>query len=339
MGDIVRGGFRKRIGASRVPSRAKSRRAEMRNHAAPLDSVGANDDRRDLINDRALSIVSGQHRRPERSRATNLPSFTAFRPNVVSDIPATGRKASISRSSVSYVVMLPILDGQSPICQWAITTVRFPEEVGSIPFMTQHAFSARLRNVLDARELDMKTVSVGAGLGETTVRDIIERGRDPRLSTVIALADELRMTVCELVSGDGAVTEPPPQYIPVRFLTVGEPADDGDVTYFPPALIERLRKRPEDLRAFEMVGPSMSPMLENSDIVLLDTTQTSPTQPAIFAVWDGYGAACKWIERVPNSRPARVRIKSENPRFEPYEAVIGETAQILGRVVWYARQV
>jgi phage repressor protein C with HTH and peptisase S24 domain len=48
---------------------------------------------------------------------------------------------------------------------------------------------------------------------------------------------------------------------------------------------------------------------------------------------------CKWVERIPNTDPPRLRISSENSRFQPYDAVEHDEATLIGRVVWFARQI
>jgi len=140
----------------------------------------------------------------------------------------------------------------------------------------------------------------------------------------------------------------PPEYVAIRHLELtagmGNPVyseDEGDVTvaYFPSELIKHtLRATPEDLRFMEVEGPSMAPVLLDGDQVLVDVRKRNPSQPAIFMLWDGFGRVAKWVERVHKSDPPRLRISSENPRFEPYEALAEET-NIIGRIVWFARRI
>lgn len=60
---------------------------------------------------------------------------------------------------------------------------------------------SRLRAIIQERGLDMKTLSKMAGLGETAVRDILERRPDPKISTVAAIAKALGVSLDEL-AGD-----------------------------------------------------------------------------------------------------------------------------------------
>ena len=68
------------------------------------------------------------------------------------------------------------------------------------------------------------------------------------------------------------------------------------------------------------------------DRVIIDLGDQSPTPPGHFVVWDGVGLVVKLVEIVRGaSDPARIRLKSRNPRYDPYEATEDE-ARIIGRV-------
>lgn len=122
-----------------------------------------------------------------------------------------------------------------------------------------------------------------------------------------------------------------------------EAIDDSEVLeYVPNRLITSLKAKPSDLWVMEVDGPSMSPALESGDYVIVDASKTNPSQPGIFVVWDGFGMVCKWVERVAKSDPPSIRLKSQNPLFEPYELTIGERGEaesyVMGRVVWISRK-
>ena len=51
----------------------------------------------------------------------------------------------------------------------------------------------------------MKELSLAAGKGETFVRDLLEKGTDPRTENLKALAEALGMTLSELYEGDAAM--------------------------------------------------------------------------------------------------------------------------------------
>lgn len=113
---------------------------------------------------------------------------------------------------------------------------------------------------------------------------------------------------------------------------------DTSTVLFPRRLIrDQLGARAEDLRYFEVEGPSMEPMLESGDQVLVNITKRNPSQPGIFCLFDGFGTVCKLVERIRNTDPPMVRIISANSLFKP-EEIAEADAHIMGRVVWFARQ-
>lgn len=64
--------------------------------------------------------------------------------------------------------------------------------------MSEPVWKSRLRDALKAQNLTMKAASIAAGQGETFVRDILARDRDPSLEKFSALARALGTTVGEL---------------------------------------------------------------------------------------------------------------------------------------------
>lgn len=95
-----------------------------------------------------------------------------------------------------------------------------------------------------------------------------------------------------------------------------------------------LRAKPADLDVITIDGDSMSPTLEPGDKVVVDRSRTAPSPPGVFIVWDGMATVAKRLEFIPNSDPPRVRILSDNPRYQPYERTAEEVfvlARVLGR--------
>lgn len=89
---------------------------------------------------------------------------------------------------------------------------------------------------------------------------------------------------------------------------------------------------PDGVVIVEVIGDSMTPTLLPGQRVVVDTKDKSPSPPGIFVVWDGIGLVLKRAEGLAHTDPARVKISSDNPKYEPYERVIDE-AFIQGRVI------
>lgn len=87
-----------------------------------------------------------------------------------------------------------------------------------------------------------------------------------------------------------------------------------------------------ELRIITVIGDSMEPTLMPGQRVLVDTGDRLPTPPGVFVVWDGLGLVVKRLQVLPHSEPPRVRITSDNSKYEAYERTV-EEAYIQGRVI------
>lgn len=105
-------------------------------------------------------------------------------------------------------------------------------------------------------------------------------------------------------------------------------------------LVERELRVPVDaLLAMVAEGNSMVPDFEGGDQILVDTRRKSLAQPGAFCLWDVDGHVIKYVERVQNSDPPRVRIASRNSELYPPVERLLEEISLIGRVVWFGRQV
>lgn len=110
---------------------------------------------------------------------------------------------------------------------------------------------------------------------------------------------------------------------------------------FPPEYLTEVRVKPRQVRIIEITGDSMAGIdgngLHSGDRVMIDLSDTNPSPPGIFALWDGFGVVVKRVERIPRSDPAALRLISDNPAHAPY-VVTSTEANIIGRVCWFARR-
>jgi peptidase S24-like protein/helix-turn-helix protein len=87
-----------------------------------------------------------------------------------------------------------------------------------------------------------------------------------------------------------------------------------------------------DLRFITVMGDSMEPTLQPGQRVLVDTGDRKPSPPGVFVIWDGLGLVIKRVQMLPHSEPPRVKITSDNAKYDPYERTL-EEAYIQGRVI------
>ena len=87
-----------------------------------------------------------------------------------------------------------------------------------------------------------------------------------------------------------------------------------------------------ELRIITVMGDSMEPTLMPGQRVLVDTGDRVPSPPGVFVVWDGLGLVVKRLQVLPHTDPTRVKITSDNAKYDPYERTVDE-AYIQGRVI------
>ncbi len=93
-----------------------------------------------------------------------------------------------------------------------------------------------------------------------------------------------------------------------------------------------LQAAPSELTIITIDGDSMVPTINPGDKAVVNRAQTMPSPPGIFVLWDGLGIVAKRLEHIPNTSPPKVRVTSDNTRYEPYERT-AEEISIVGRVV------
>jgi phage repressor protein C with HTH and peptisase S24 domain len=93
--------------------------------------------------------------------------------------------------------------------------------------------------------------------------------------------------------------------------------------------------RPQHVAAFPSRGDSMTPTIEDGDVVFVDTRHRVPSPPGIYALADEFGGVV--VKRLEvTSRPGdemiKVQISSDNPRHTTRELNLDEI-QIVGRYI------
>ena len=147
--------------------------------------------------------------------------------------------------------------------------------------------------------------------------------------------------------GEMLPEEVPAEIVPVPELTVeisvggGALVDREEVHrhwYFARDILRHeIGVEPSAAKIIRVKGDSMTGMIEDRDLVMIDVSDRNPSPPGVFALWDGFGDVVKRIEHIPNSDPPRVVISSVNKEYRTYEMTADEI-RIIGRVVWFARR-
>lgn len=109
-----------------------------------------------------------------------------------------------------------------------------------------------------------------------------------------------------------------------------------DQLRFPPGYLRHLTSSPlRNLAIVSVKGDSMSPTLNDDDIVLLDTGKTNLGYDGLFVVEMDGTLHVKRITR--GTRDGWVTVRSDNERYPPYERSLSEIRAI-GKVLWTGRK-
>jgi transcriptional regulator with XRE-family HTH domain len=172
----------------------------------------------------------------------------------------------------------------------------------------------RLVPIFGAKGVDAAELYALAGLDGSSMRGIGAKPDDPANAATLKIEElDVRASAGDGLTGDnekvvGAWRVPAEV---VRFYSTAPAAD---------------------LRIITVMGDSMEPTLQPGQRVLVDTGDRTPSPPGIFVVWDGLGLVVKRVQVLAHSEPTRVRISSDNPKYESYERSLIE-AYIQGRVI------
>lgn len=115
---------------------------------------------------------------------------------------------------------------------------------------------AALKRAMSAKKVKAKTLSKAAGLNDTAVRDLMEKVDDPRVGTLIKLADALDIPASSLFGNQ----------VPV----LGKVGAGGSVLFEEsnePELVDRPPGAVGKLMALRVTGESMYPVYRDGDIV------------------------------------------------------------------------
>lgn len=212
-------------------------------------------------------------------------------------------------------------------------------------------FNQRLIAAREAIGWSQTALGEEIGAAQSTVATW-ERGKnEPDLATITRIAKKLNRTPEWLAFEVGISADA--DMIHINEIDVRAYSGDGGLGevmlgdesavlrryYFPKAEIKSaFGADPAHVQILEAIGDSMLGTINPGEKVFVNLGDTVPSPPGIFVVWDGLALVLKRIEFIANSDPPMVTISSDNPRYKPYDRLVGE-AYIQGRVVgsWQRR--
>jgi len=217
----------------------------------------------------------------------------------------------------------------------------------------------KLREAMDERGLNMKSLSKAAKLGDTYVRDLLEREREPTISNARKLCSALGRSMGSIFgpgwidsAEDSPETEPPNRALPsivdvqgtefarlpvyqVRFAagagSVHHSEQPVDFYLVSLSMLRSLSRSPiEAMGVFQVDGDSMEPTINNRDWVLVDTMRKNLREPGIYCLnVDGRGLVKRAAQHLESGV---VTLISDNRKYPVEKIRRAETLIVVGRV-------
>lgn len=207
------------------------------------------------------------------------------------------------------------------------------------------AFRARLTQVIHSFG-SVVTLATAVGVSDNAIYKWLSGRGQPSVGNLVALARAARVSVewlatgSEPAQGAHAVTRAVEHgdfiFMPrnsIRFSS----GRDGilrseqvvDSIAFRADWVKRaLHTESRDLILIEVIGDSMAPTVEDSDLILANLAEPRFRQDGIYLLRHDGGLAVKRIQRRPDGK---LLVRSDNPK---YEAMVVSNVKIIGRVIW-----
>ncbi len=207
------------------------------------------------------------------------------------------------------------------------------------------AFRSRLTQVIQSFG-SVVALATAVGVSDNAIYKWLAGRGQPSVANLVALARAARVSVEWLATGEE---------ISHSGQAVARAVEHGDFIFMPRSRIRFsagregimrseqvvdsvafradwvkrvLRADPRDLILIEVVGDSMAPTVEDSDLILADLAEPRFRQDGIYLLRHDGGLTVKRIQRRPDGK---ILVRSDNPK---YESMVVPSVKIIGRVVW-----
>lgn len=216
----------------------------------------------------------------------------------------------------------------------------------------------RLREAIAAKKTNMKRLSVAAGLGETYVRDILERERDPGTDNARRIAKELGVPYVSIfgdeatgeewqqVSAGGIVEHGGREYAELPIYDIRFAAGAGAQNYnevpidhylMSMSVLRTMTDAPlSKIAGFQASGDSMSPSINDRDWCFADLRRTKLYNPGIYAlVFEGEGLLKRAAQHL---ETGAVTLISDNEKYPAQTINTPDRLAVVGRVFMSIRR-
>jgi len=207
-------------------------------------------------------------------------------------------------------------------------------------------FRRRLRLIMQQFD-SVADLAHAVGVSDNAIYKWVSGRGLPSTISLVNLAKAAGVSVEWLATGKGEAEKSKPEPRPAEspeFVLMPRAAIHGvagkaiiqssqvvDYLNFRPDWLQRtVGVDPKSLALIEAVGDSMSPTVDENDLVLVDLRQNRLQSDGIYVLCAGSDLSIKRIQRQVDGT---IVIRSDNPAYPPM-AVTPENITLLGRVVW-----
>jgi len=186
------------------------------------------------------------------------------------------------------------------------------------------------------------------GVSDNAIYKWVSGRGQPSMMSLVNLSKAAGVSVEWLATGRGAPTKSrteihsadpadamPPERHSLRIAVNGRSSIQNPqvvdyLSFQPEWLVRTLNVDARNMALVEVVGDSMSPTIDEGDLVLVDLREARFRHDGIYVMRTGGDLAVKRLQRQPEGN---LLIRSDNPAYESATVKPDEVA-LLGRVVW-----
>lgn len=216
-------------------------------------------------------------------------------------------------------------------------------------------FGTRLRLIMQQFG-SVADLARAVGVSDNAIYKWVTGRGKPGMSSLVNLAKAAGVSVEWLATGRGQALKSRPEIqrkIPAEFVaTPGSSTREAGAkaglsnAQISPQIVDYLSFTPEWLkRAFdldaeglaliEVVGDSMSPTIDDGDLVLADTREIRFKSDGIYVIRSGDDLSVKRVQREPDGR---LTVRSDNHAYHTV-TVAADRLSLFGRVLWISGRV
>jgi len=210
--------------------------------------------------------------------------------------------------------------------------------------MDRKQIGARLKEARVAKRLSQAAVAKALGFSQASLSEWEKGEHLPSMPKILELAEWLGMEgtgdIEDALTPDRTgLSDLVPDMVAVPVFDVRASAGSGSlatemdpVAYwpFPRLFFDTMGRHPKAFLMISVWGDSMEPTLRSGARIVVDTQRTNPAQPGIYVLDVEGMEVVKRLDMIPGSRPPRLRISSDNPLHQAYEAPASDVRVIGG---------